>query len=146
MPLQNTEQDEKKFLCFSNSLQVQVVRPSETAFLKRRTSYFKAVVHVNLVEYYHIRPGYGDGLHLRLRQVPVSFVQAAVVSLVETKIKWTQEEDAMPTEAVQRHGRSWLPIAVLIPVERVDSVVQGGCDNWIQAIVTRENGRGTKKT
>jgi hypothetical protein len=40
----------------------------------------------------------------------------AVVSPVrQTKNKWTPEEDAMLTEAVQRHGRSWLPIAESIP-------------------------------
>jgi myb proto-oncogene protein len=40
----------------------------------------------------------------------------ALVSPVQSKKnKWTTEEDAMLTEAVQRHGRSWLPIAALIP-------------------------------
>jgi hypothetical protein len=40
----------------------------------------------------------------------------ALVSPVQTKKKWTSEEDAILTEAVhQRHGRSWLPIAELLP-------------------------------
>jgi nuclear transport factor 2 (NTF2) superfamily protein len=40
----------------------------------------------------------------------------AVVSPVQTKKKWTPEEDAILTEAVhQRQGKSWLPIAELLP-------------------------------
>jgi hypothetical protein len=42
----------------------------------------------------------------------------AVVSPVrQTKNKWTPEEDAMLTEAVQRHGRSWNKSTVSVKVD-----------------------------
>jgi hypothetical protein len=33
----------------------------------------------------------------------------------ENKGKWTKEEDALLTAAVQKHGRKWVPIAALVP-------------------------------
>jgi hypothetical protein len=33
----------------------------------------------------------------------------------ENKGKWTPKEDALLTEAVQKHGKKWVPIAALVP-------------------------------
>jgi hypothetical protein len=47
------------------------------------------------------------------------------------KGKWTPEEDVKLTKAVEKHGKHWGSVAVMVPGERIDSVVNDGSTHLI---------------